>query len=404
MGLVSRLAVSAVTLAFWAGEALPATSPKVDACLKADDFRDPDGTLLLCNVADQEPSLDTNTRAQITKKLGDVFYWSEHFVEAGQYYDKALALDPGSGEARLMKGRVLRRTNNLEEAYRTTMEVVKDEPENPVAIYDAGLIWDAAGEHEKARAFFEAALKIDPDYIMARSGLAQYYNNARQPDRALAEYDAILAYGKKKLNETKSFGQGRLESRDFYLGVAVKRLNLLIDEVRKSDVRNAANALDKLIDEYPTEPYLHVKKAQILKSESKFEAATREVRAANLVCLSKFDNTLCDEGLLLEVDTLFASNKYKEAIETSERVVGGSFTPWTKSNALHAIGVNRKRLGQKNEALDAFLKSIKTDSRQLRGLLTQLSQQGYYDGDVYDPMSREVRNGLEACMVDPECL
>lgn len=402
MGIACKCAVGLVAIMMFASPADAAVSAKVDACLKSDDFRDGSNTSLLCVFAQQEQALDDHTKAQIQKKIGDAYYWSMHLIEAGLYYEKALALDPEDTETRLMKGRVLRRTNNLEEAYRITMEVVKDEPENATAIYDAGLIWAESGDNEKARAFYEAALKIDPNHILARANLAEYFrNNAREPDRALAEYDAVLALDKKKLNETKQFSLSRLGNRDFYLWATLQRADLLIGMERTEE---AMKSLDDLIREYPSEPYLHVKRADILRTKGKLNAAIEESHSANEDCLSKFDNMVCTEGLFVEMDAFYDAKKYEESIVVAQKVSEGYFPPREKSTALYSIAFSKKRLGLKKEAMDAFLKSVEIDPSQGEVLLTQLTQRGYYEGATTDPINEKVKNGLEACMVDPECL
>ena len=36
-------------------------------------------------------------------------------------------------------------------------------------------------------------------------------------------------------------------------------------------------------------------------------------------------------------------------------------------------------------------------------VVTQLRQSGYYEGEVTDYYGEKARNGLQACILDPEC-
>jgi tetratricopeptide (TPR) repeat protein len=120
--------------------------------------------------------------------------------------------------------------------------------------------------------------------------------------------------------------------------------------------------------------------------------------------MSNFNNILCDEGLSLEMDALLGAKKYKESILVAEEIRDGFFLPSTRSDAVYTIGLNKRRLGLKQEAMEAFLKSVDIDPGEGEVLLTQLTQRGYYEGETTDPINEKVKNGLEACMVDPECL
>jgi tetratricopeptide (TPR) repeat protein len=402
MGLNGKIFVGLIALFVGIAPTFAGSPPSVEACLKVDDFRDGSNAVTLCMAAEQEPRLDDHTKALVLKKHGDALYWAARVVEAGLLYNKALELDPKNVDIRLMKARVLRRTNNLEASYKATMEVLSDEPENPTALYDAGLVWAAAGENDKALAFYEATLKVDPKHVLARVGVADYYQyTAGQPDRVLKEYEAILELGKDALNQTKSIGSSRLESKDFYLWVASQRVGLLSDANRPED---ATKALEPLIAEYPNEPYLRVQHSKILIIERHFDDAVTEAQQANKECLAKFDNSLCDEGLLTEVQALSAAGKHEQSVSAGQRIVAGAYDPYTKSEAFYYLGFSKQRLGKNKEAADDFLKSVDAYPPQSQVLLTALSQNGYYEGENTDPMSDRVKTALEACMIDPECL
>lgn len=91
--------------------------------------------------------------------------------EATISYRRALALAPGSREARIGLGRLALRSDPAEAA---TLfgEVLQKRPDDVTALIDRGIAEDLQGEHEPAEASYRAALAVQPDNTAAEVNLA----------------------------------------------------------------------------------------------------------------------------------------------------------------------------------------------------------------------------------------
>src|SRR3984893_13979424 len=64
--------------------------------------------------------------------------------------------------------------------------------ERAVAYTNRGLAYRATGEHARAVADYDAAIKLDPTYAPAYNNRGTVYGDARDFDRAIADYDEAI--------------------------------------------------------------------------------------------------------------------------------------------------------------------------------------------------------------------
>jgi tetratricopeptide (TPR) repeat protein len=99
--------------------------------------------------------------------------WSE----AREACDKALELDPDYDSALDLKNNLLRIQGDLDGAESGTMEQLSRNAESPAALSNAGWTKLQQGERAKAEELFREALRIQPDYEYARTGLVQAFKS-----------------------------------------------------------------------------------------------------------------------------------------------------------------------------------------------------------------------------------
>ncbi len=94
--------------------------------------------------------------------------YRENDALALEYSKKAVEIAPRFGKARLSLGTRLHDLGHLSEAIEETKDAASLLPTQPLPRYNLGLYYLEAGNRDEARAWFERALKLDPDYERAR--------------------------------------------------------------------------------------------------------------------------------------------------------------------------------------------------------------------------------------------
>lgn len=115
-------------------------------------------------------------------------------------YRQILTLDPKHRGIHYRIGRCLRERarhshhpEDLVSAMAEFQEELKLNPDNANAAYEIGELHRLAGEQEPARTYFEAALKIYPDFPEANLGLGTVLASLDQPAKALPYLKAAIA-------------------------------------------------------------------------------------------------------------------------------------------------------------------------------------------------------------------
>jgi len=104
---------------------------------------------------------------------GDEYFYAENLVAAKIEYERALDLDPEFSEAYLKLGLIAARSGQTKDAIQAfTFSLKYCRQQSPLALTKRGtLLLRQKSTHEKAKADFEAALKIRSDLPDALFGL-----------------------------------------------------------------------------------------------------------------------------------------------------------------------------------------------------------------------------------------
>lgn len=110
--------------------------------------------------------------AQVCNNLGVIYSERKDPVRAAAEYEKALALDPRLPAAWYNLGKDAMTQNRPKEAVRAFTKTIALHPNDTWALNNRGIAFSRLDKRAKARADFEAALRIDPGFEQARAGLA----------------------------------------------------------------------------------------------------------------------------------------------------------------------------------------------------------------------------------------
>jgi putative PEP-CTERM system TPR-repeat lipoprotein len=186
-------------------------------------------------VATLAPALKAQTQdAQLLALAGESYMQARNYGKATDYFEKASALAPKAavlhtslGLSRIGAGQQEKGLSDLETAaaldptsVRAGVAVVqtelglkhydkalaaaqaleKEQPDSPQVQNLKGGVYLAKGDRAGARAAFEKAVALQPNYFAAVSNLAQLDMQDKQPDAAKKRFEAVLA------KDPKNFG------------------------------------------------------------------------------------------------------------------------------------------------------------------------------------------------------
>ena len=129
------------------------------------------------------------------KRLVEVLLTQKKRDEAGRLVADILKEDPNDSDAIAMRASMSLSSGDREQlssAITDLETVVKKTPENPVTRYNLGRALLSKGSVEPARAQFEQALKIRPDYVPPRVSLAQISLQNRDYGKAVQASQEVL--------------------------------------------------------------------------------------------------------------------------------------------------------------------------------------------------------------------
>ena len=124
-------------------------------------------------------------------KLGEIAYYSRDYDRAMENLSKVTAHDPQNRTALFMKGFIYKETGDTTNAILLLRKVCDYHPDYAPAFEELGMLY--ADHHDPlAVEYLNTALRLQPDNTNALYGLAMYYQDLNQPERAEELYKQIL--------------------------------------------------------------------------------------------------------------------------------------------------------------------------------------------------------------------
>src|SRR5262249_37074827 len=109
-------------------------------------------------------------------------------AQAQAEYEAALRVNPNLAEVKVQLGFLYVKNGRVSEALRLAGELEQSEPKSTAPPLLKGIAFLAQDNAQAAVEAFNSALKLKPDLIDARRGLAQAYQQLGQVDRAEDSY------------------------------------------------------------------------------------------------------------------------------------------------------------------------------------------------------------------------
>ncbi len=401
MALFKRFAATLLFSVFFMQGATSAAQPK--RCLELDPFRQISENYAACEAELQQSHADKAHMAKLHAHMGEILYWSMRFDLAINSFNKALELDPKLVETRIQRGWAFLRVDEAQRAFQDFSDALQEKPDSGRAVFAIGFMYDWAGESERAFAAFKQAVELSPNYHLARVRLANaYITNRKETELGLAEYDRLISFGETELNKVQFFDSLiEFQTGDFYATTLYERASARYNAGR---VKDALADVEWLLKRYPDEFGPKELKSSLLSLEDNFEDAAKLAAAASEICYKNPQRKPCEKSDAILVWSLFRLHKYKEAAEIGRRLMATGRNGKFADKALYFAGLAMKNLGNVEEARQFISAPVQTNSDYRALLITQLIQNGFYEGSIEDEMNDRILNGIDACLLDDSCL
>ncbi|MDR3638240.1 MAG: sulfotransferase [Isosphaeraceae bacterium] len=194
------------------------------------------------------------TRASSWESLAELYERMERFDVSIPCRERVLALSSGERAGpHLSLGRALRKDNRSDEAEGHFLRAVAIEPASADARFHLGVLREEQGDFAQAEACFREAIRLRPDYDLARARLVKLLRTAL-PDADLA---ALVDRLGDSAMDTESrvrllFSQGQvLDARGEYPRAAacLREANALSLTLARGDLQFRPETADQLVDE-----------------------------------------------------------------------------------------------------------------------------------------------------------
>lgn len=124
-------------------------------------------------------------------KLGEIAYYSRDYDRAMENLSKVTAKDPQNRTALFMKGFIYKETSDTTNAILLLRKVCDLYPDYGPAFEELGMLY--AYHHDPlAIEYLNTAIRLDPKNTNALYGMAMYYQDLNQPEKAEDIYKQIL--------------------------------------------------------------------------------------------------------------------------------------------------------------------------------------------------------------------
>lgn len=233
-------------------------------------------------------------------------------------------------------------------------------------------------------------MDIDPDFHLARLNFAykQYYYRG-DIEAMLREFQAILSHDEAELDKV-SFWRKKGDAL-FAAHVRGERAKHLLLAGRDTE---ALADVEWLISRHPDMSSAFFMRGQILRNKKDTIEAVKDYGRAIELEPGNVDARRERGWVLLGME------KFDEALIDATEIIGGFRAQgdgyWLRAEIA-------KRQGDRGQALQDYEEAFRNDPRVLRTMRERLVGLGYLSRHSSGAYSEETRNGMMACVIDPEC-
>ncbi len=209
----------------------------------------------------------SNVRSQSVEELmssGNGLLSNGAFNEAVTVFKKVLSREPSNFEAQSNLAYAYLQGGRYQNAVTEYTKAISMSPRSALCWQNRGFAYDKLGKRSKAIEDIHHSIELDPNNMDARMNLAAFHEDAKQYDRAIAEYEAVI----------KIDGAHHGEA---YTNAARCMLE-------KGNITGAKKYLNDALSTNPNDADAHYQLGNIYwKKEKKTEEALKEYKTATIL-------------------------------------------------------------------------------------------------------------------------
>ncbi len=197
---------------------------------------------------------------QVYQQLANTYMRYDMRQKARKAYQRLVRLDPRNESYILSLGEFYYRSSELDKAKKTWKKLIHSRLSKPQAY---SLMGDTFAEHgliEEGLRYYEKAVKLAPDDLKIRRGVARNYVRARRWDKAIAAWRYVLDHSKQ--------AQARAEARGRIIDIFEQR-GLLRSKMRDYEKAFAADKPDAEAGYFLAEA--HLKRKEYAQAEKVYQ-------------------------------------------------------------------------------------------------------------------------------------
>ncbi len=383
--------------AVFGGSIASAQPSDVQSCLSSDRYHAIQKTYELCTKALDDPGLSKADKARVLIARGEAMYFAGQIFFSINDLDEALRLDPESDEGHLCRAWTRMRLQQVPGARDDLTLALAKQPNNTDVNF--ALAFTYADTHEwttKGKALLQAVLKLNPDHYLARFNLANMYLfDEKRADLAVPEYDRILQANDDALSKVKIWHEPGFAHYDFRGDVRMWRVSAKMTLNEENEGLLAE--INALADKYPDVPNAFIARGRYYKNRGDWARSLADAETA--IRLNPYDSLQRADQLT----ALYYLRQYDKGLVAANTYLHRRMPEPVLGTIYYLRAFFNKHTGHAGEAMIDFETAFSLDPVTLKMAITQVVQSGYYTGDVNDPYSPVIRNGLLACIADPKC-
>lgn len=369
----------------------------VATCKASDHYHDLVADYKTCDRALKQIGLTDETRSQLLAGRGEDAFFIGRNDLAIVDLDEAIKLNPENREAHLHRAWTLYHLQKYQLMRSDLDFLLSKNQDDADALFAMGYLYYNSPEWPtKTEPMFKRALEINPNHYLARYNLAALYQDRyNKPDLAVNEYDKILAASDGELRKVKSRSYQGGKSYDFKGAVRYQRV---IAQMNTHNTSGILEELTNLAKQYPNVADTFTSLANYKNWQQKWDGALADAETALNLDKNQYGSKTA------KLLALYRLKRYQDGLDFANAQLTEECNSCGRAGILNWRANFKKLLHDNEGALRDVEDAINEDPNYaIPVLLTQLIQSKYYKGQVTDSYSESVRNGLKACIIDPEC-